>query len=270
MRAVLEALPKQAKRMMSVMRSFVMKQRLLSPSVSPAVSSTIASTAAPAAVFIPTTFSRSLVSRASSKESLGFASRTIASALPSTIFSSIPPTSNSKGSEEAGFSSNHHAVSMLLSQRDFGFRLGNALYGSQFVRHMASASSPPEQEVEEDHVKDKRVMANMTAGQKFKYLSMRYGRFAILYYFVIGTIDIGIYYSLISSGVDVQPFLDTVFSWFGLNADFIHPNFGNLIAAYSLHKVLTVPRVLFVGSTTPYLVSRLKKKSPKLYSIVCR
>eukprot|EP00056_Hartaetosiga_gracilis_P022885 m.33734 g.33734 ORF g.33734 m.33734 type:complete len:284 (+) comp9878_c1_seq2:1666-2517(+) len=127
-----------------------------------------------------------------------------------------------------------------------------------------------EEEHEEQHVKDKRVMATMSTGEKFKYLSRRYGRFAILYYLAIGTIDISVYYSLISAGVDVQPFLDTIFSWVGLSADFIHPKFGNLIAAYSLHKVLTVPRVLFVGSTTPYLVSRLKKHYPAIYTLVCK
>ena len=118
---------------------------------------------------------------------------------------------------------------------------------------------------EHDEEKDRKAMEGLSAMQKFKYMLRRYGRFAAVYYFCLGTADIALYYTLISAGLDVQPFLDAFFHFFGANPEWVSPKYGNLIAAYSVHKVMTVPRVLFIASTTPSIVKQIKIRYPNFY-----
>eukprot|EP01147_Barroeca_monosierra_P004141 gene4141-6498_t len=119
---------------------------------------------------------------------------------------------------------------------------------------------------EEDEVRDREAMKGMSSSQKFKYMLTRYGRFAAMYYFILGLADLSVYYMAISMGLDVQPFLDSIFTIFGGSPGWISPKYSNLIAAYSVHKVMTVPRVLFVASTTPSIVRRIKTSYPRLYA----
>lgn len=118
---------------------------------------------------------------------------------------------------------------------------------------------------DDDEEKDRKAMQGLTSMQKFRYMMRRYGKFAAVYYFVLGLADLSLYYTAISMGVDVQPFLDAIFNTFGGSPDWISPKYGTLIAAYSVHKVMTVPRVLVVVSTTPSIIKRIRINYPNFY-----
>ncbi|EGD76520.1 hypothetical protein PTSG_07637 [Salpingoeca rosetta] len=131
----------------------------------------------------------------------------------------------------------------------------------------SAGQAPQKQEAEEDEEeRDRKAMQGLTSMQKFRYMLRRYGKFAAVYYFLLGTADLSLYYTAISMGVDVQPFLDSIFSYFGGSPDWVSPKYGNLIAAYSVHKVMTVPRVLVVVSTTPSIIKRIKIRYPNFYN----
>ena len=81
-------------------------------------------------------------------------------------------------------------------------------------------------------------MSRLSTMERLRFLTKRYGKVAIGFYFFLGTADLVLTYAAIRAGVDVQPILDSIFSAVGL--DFHHyfsPNMGAFVAAYSFHKV---------------------------------
>eukprot|EP00049_Salpingoeca_infusionum_P003742 m.70323 g.70323 ORF g.70323 m.70323 type:complete len:295 (+) comp12257_c0_seq1:470-1354(+) len=113
---------------------------------------------------------------------------------------------------------------------------------------------------------DKEKMDKMSGTQRLKYLTKRYGKLAVAYYVVLGTADWALYYAILSTGVDVQPMVDFAFGLFGANPDdYISLDQSNLIVAYAIHNLMTVPRALFIAATIPRLSLYLHMKFPKLF-----
>eukprot|EP00045_Choanoeca_perplexa_P001605 m.20871 g.20871 ORF g.20871 m.20871 type:complete len:222 (+) comp11061_c0_seq1:183-848(+) len=114
--------------------------------------------------------------------------------------------------------------------------------------------------------KEKQHLERLTVGQRLKYLITRYGKVAAGVYFILGTADLTLYYTAISMGLDVEPMLETVFSQFGLHyKDFVSKSMGAFVAAYTIHKLMTPPRVILTASITPSLARRLAKSYPKWF-----
>eukprot|EP00730_Choanoeca_flexa_P015756 TRINITY_DN7307_c0_g1_i1.p1 TRINITY_DN7307_c0_g1~~TRINITY_DN7307_c0_g1_i1.p1 ORF type:complete len:211 (+),score=32.35 TRINITY_DN7307_c0_g1_i1:410-1042(+) len=117
-----------------------------------------------------------------------------------------------------------------------------------------------------DEEKEKQQMQRMTIMQRLKYLISRYGKVAAGVYFIMGLCDLSIYYTAISNGVDVDPLLDSAFSMVGLDyKDYVSASMGALVGAYTIHKLMTPPRVILTASITPSLARRLAKRYPKWF-----
>lgn len=83
----------------------------------------------------------------------------------------------------------------------------------------------------------------MSAVQRLRFLTSRYGRVAFGMYFLIGTTDLALAYAVISAGIDVKPMLDFVFDIVGLKySNFFSPQMGSFLAAYTIHKVRQLER----------------------------
>ncbi|EDQ88197.1 uncharacterized protein MONBRDRAFT_37509 [Monosiga brevicollis MX1] len=97
-------------------------------------------------------------------------------------------------------------------------------------------------------------------------LFRKYGKVAAGVYFIMGTIDISIYYVAIQAGVDVEPLLHTVFSMAGLNyQEYLTPNMGALVGAYTIHKLVTPVRLALTASITPRTARYLADRYPSIF-----
>ena len=131
------------------------------------------------------------------------------------------------------------AQSPSQSQGFHGDRKAIVKGGSAENLSPAKLAAPLEDEDDEAAVKAEAAeMSRMAYVDRLRYLTKRYGKVAVGFYFGLSTTDLVLFYAAIKAGVDVQPILDSVFSTLGL--DFHHyfsPNMGAFVAAYSIHKV---------------------------------
>lgn len=135
----------------------------------------------------------------------------------------------------------HHSIESDQSSPGSGSADGKLNASASTPTTTTTASSTTTTEAADDareEETDRVTMQNMSIPEKLRYVFSKYGKVAIGFYIVVGTLDTLLFYTAIQLGFDVKPFIDATFQFFGFQrTDFLSPSMGAFFAAYTLHKV---------------------------------
>ncbi|KAL3282637.1 hypothetical protein HHI36_005812 [Cryptolaemus montrouzieri] len=82
-----------------------------------------------------------------------------------------------------------------------------------------------------------------------------YGSTVIIFHVTISLASLGLFYLIVSSGIDVQQ----IMNYFGIDHKFV-ANAGTFVTAYAIHKLFAPVRISITLGATPFIVRYLRNK----------
>ncbi|KAL2722236.1 Transmembrane protein [Vespula squamosa] len=128
---------------------------------------------------------------------------------------------------------------------------------TDFMRYSTNASTPMNTTNSENEIKKKIIQ---TKKERFKMIVKDYGKVVIVFHVAISLMSLGFFYTAVISGVDLMPYIETIYNVDNEKIMKILNDSSGFLLAYTIHKMLAPIRLSITCAVTPWLVSYLRKK----------
>ncbi|XP_046819075.1 uncharacterized protein LOC124424289 [Vespa crabro] len=125
------------------------------------------------------------------------------------------------------------------------------------MRYSTNASTPLNTTNSEDKIK-KKIIA--TKRERFKMIVKDYGKVVLAFHITISLMSLGFFYTAVISGIDLMPYIETVYNTENEKIMKILNDSSGFLLAYTIHKMLAPIRLSITCAITPWLVLYLRKK----------
>ncbi|KAL9974349.1 hypothetical protein ACROYT_G011373 [Oculina patagonica] len=142
----------------------------------------------------------------------------------------------------------------LQTPANRGLLLRNArLLHTSAIRN---ADKPNQENTAKTHEKDAK---NLALKDRLKFVVAEYGTTAILFHISISLTSLGICYTAVKSGIDVQAALQKIGVSSTVTDSSVATEASTFVVAYACHKVFAPLRMLMTITCTPLIVGKLRK-----------
>ncbi|XP_055683032.1 uncharacterized protein LOC129789927 isoform X1 [Lutzomyia longipalpis] len=126
----------------------------------------------------------------------------------------------------------------------------------QSVRFCASREAPPKGPTDGVEAPPKELSRR----EKLKVAVKDYGATVIVFHVTISLASLGLFYLLVSSGLDVKQILSTLNLGESALAGKVATEASTFVVAYAIHKVFAPVRISITLGATPFIVRYLRKR----------